>query len=87
MQDWITSGRVVDWLLLLVAVEAGALLAYHRWTARGVPPRAVMLNLLSGACLLGAMRAALGGAWWPWVSMLLAMAGLLHALDLRRLWR
>ena len=87
MQEFVGSGRVVDLLLLLVAVEAVALVLYHRWTGRGVRPRSVLLNLASGAFLLLAMRAGFGGAWWVWTSMCLAMAGLLHAADLRRLWR
>ena len=87
MQEFIGSGRVVDLLLLLVAVEAMALVLHHRWTGRGVRAGSVMLNLASGAFLLLAMRAGLGGAWWVWTSMCLAMAGLLHAADLRRLWR
>ena len=87
MQEWIGSGRVLDWLLLLVAVEAVALVLHHRRTGRGVAPRSVLLNLASGAFLLLAMRLGLGGAWWGWVSMCLAAAGLLHAADLRRLWR
>ena len=86
MQEWVGSGRVLDWLLLLVAAEAAALVLYHR-TGRGVAPRSVLLNLASGAFLLLAMRLGLGGAWWVWVSVCLAAAGLLHAADLRRLWR
>lgn len=87
MQEWVGSGRVLDWLLLLVAAEAAALVLYHRRTGRGVAPHSVLLNLASGAFLLLAMRAGLGGAWWGWVSLCLGVAGLLHAADLRRLWR
>ena len=87
MQEFVGSGRVVDLLLLLVGAEAAALVLYRRWTGRGVAPSSVLLNLASGAFLLLAMRAGLAGAWWGWVSLCLAMAGLLHAADLRRLWR
>ena len=87
MQEFVGSGRVVDLLLLLVGAEAAALVLYHRWTGRGVAPSSVLLNLASGAFLLLAMRAGLAGASWGWVSLCLAAAGLLHAADLRRLWR
>ena len=87
MQEFVGSGRVVDLLLLLVGAEVVALVLYHRWTGRGVAPRSVLLNLASGAFLLLAMRAGLAGLWWGWVSLCLAAAGLLHAADLRRLWR
>lgn len=87
MTEWFASGRVLDVILLGMAAEGMALAAYHRRTGRGVPPAAVLPNLLSGMCLLLAMRAGLGGAWWGWISMCLLAAGLLHAADLRRLWR
>ena len=87
MQDWVGSGRVLDWLLLFVAAEAAVLVLYYRRTGRGVAPRSVLFNLASGAFLLLAMRLGLGGAWWGWISMCLGVAGLLHAADLRRLWR
>ena len=87
MAEWFASGRVLHVLLLFMAAEGVLLVAYHRRTGRGVPPRAVLLNLLSGMCLLLAMRIWLGGAWWGWISMCLLAAGALHAADLWRLWR
>ncbi len=54
---------------------------------RGVAPWDLLPNLASGACLLLAMRAGLGGAWWGWVSLPLLGALLLHGMDLRRRWR
>ena len=87
MADWFASGRVLDVILLGMAAEAVLLALYYRRTGRGVPPNAILLNLLSGMCLLMAMRVWAAGAWWGWISAWLLAGGLLHAADLRRLWR
>lgn len=87
MAELFTSGRILDLILAGMALEAAGLAAYHRRTGRGVAPAALLPNLLSGMCLLLAMRAGLGGAWWVWVSLCLLGALVLHVADLRRIWR
>ena len=87
MTEWIVSGRVLDLILLGMALECAALTLLFRLRRRGVPPGALWPNLLSGMCLLLAMRAGLAGAWWGWVSLPLLGALGFHLLDLRRLWR
>ena len=87
MAGWIASGRVLDLILVAMALEGAALVALWRASRVGVPPGALLPNLLSGMCLLLAMRAGLGGAWWGWVSLPLLAAGALHAGDLRARWR
>ena len=87
MAAWIASGRVLDVILVAMALEGAALVALWRIAGRGVAPGALLPNLLSGMCLLLAMRAGLAGAWWGWVSLPLLCAGLLHATDLRARWR
>jgi len=81
------SGRVVDLVLALMAIE-GALLALHRRrTGRGVPIAELLAFLCAGACLLLALRAALVGAWWGWTAAALAGAGAAHLADLALRWR
>ncbi len=81
------SGAVV-WLILGgMAVEAAVLLALHRRTGRGLSPRALLPNLLAGACLVGAAGAALRDIWWGWIGALLLAGGLMHVVDLRSRWR
>jgi len=76
----------VDLVLLLVALEAVALLAGHRFFGRGPSPRALLPNLAAGASLLLALRVALTGAGdGPILACLLA-ALLAHLLDLRARW-
>jgi len=72
----------IDWILAGMALETVALLALNRRVAR-----AMLLNLAAGGCLLLAMRLALSGAWWGWVSasLLGGLAG--HLADLRARWR
>lgn len=86
MQAMIESGRIVDAILLLVVVELAVLTAIRRLTGRGVSTTALLPNLLAGAALLLALRAALTGAAWPWTAAWLAVAGLAHAADLAVRW-
>jgi hypothetical protein len=81
------SGRIVDFVLLLVAAEAAALAWHSRRTGRGVPANEALAFLLSGACLLLALRAALAGRSWVWIAAPLAAAGVAHLVDLRLRWR
>jgi hypothetical protein len=86
MDRLFASGRIVDLILALVALEALGLLAYHRRTGRGPAPADALSNLLSGACLMLALRGALVGAWWGWVALPLLASLLAHLADLRRRW-
>jgi hypothetical protein len=78
------SGRIVDLIVLLVVIEAIALLAWGRRSAGGPDAATVILALLPGALLLLALRAALTSAPWPQTALWLAASGLAHAADLRR---
>ena len=82
-----TGGRFVDLVIGFTLLEALALWAWHRRNGRGVAPREWGLNLLSGLCLMGAVRGALAGAPWFWVALGLMAAGALHGMDLWRRWR
>lgn len=87
MAALIESGRVVDLILVLTLAEALVLALLHRRTGRGVRPADLLPNLLAGAALLLALRAALAAAGWGSIAALLALAGVAHGFDLRRRWR
>ncbi len=87
MKDLLANGHVLDWILAGMVLEACGLAALHRLKGRGVAPGAFLPNLCSGLCLILAMRLALGGAWWGFVSLALLGALCLHVADLRRQWR
>ncbi|RAI45216.1 hypothetical protein [Rhodoplanes roseus] len=82
MQDLFTSGRVIDLILALVAVEVAGLALLGRLTARVPPLRMLLPNLLAGAFLLLAVRAALVQAAWQWVAACLTAALIAHVADL-----
>ena len=76
------SGRVVDLILLLMGAEAVLLALLHRAGRLPIAPLRLLPNLLAGACLLMALRAALTDAGLARCSLwlLLGLAG--HLLDL-----
>jgi hypothetical protein len=82
MQTLVASGRIVDFILLFMLVEAAVLLIYRRETGRGPAPVALVMMLAAGLCLLLALRAALMGAGWQIVAAWLAAALVAHLADL-----
>jgi hypothetical protein len=87
MGNLIASGHIVDVILGLVAVECLVMTIYRRRTGFGIPARDLIANLLSGVCLLLALRCALAGLSWVWIAICLAAALLSHLADLRQRWR
>ena len=81
------NGRIIDLVLLGVAIEAALLVWYRRHTGRGPRVRDLLPTLLSGVLLLLALRAALTQSWWGWVAAPLALALVVHVFDLSRHWR
>ena len=86
MIELITSGRVVDVILVVVAIEFIVLALHHRRTGRGIAPAAILPNLLAGIFLLLALRAASGSGHAAWVALFLLLALLAHLADLQRRW-
>jgi len=87
MEDLLSSGRVAEAILGLMASEGLALLALRRRLGRGPSPAAIAASLLAGGFLLLALRAALTGAAWPWLAIWLLAALLAHVADLLLRWR
>lgn len=82
VQQWVVSGGLVDTIIAITLLETAALLLYHHQTKRGLKPRDYLLNVLSGLCLMLALRCVLTGAAWYFVSMWLMAAGLAHVADI-----
>lgn len=80
------SGRIVDLILGMMLLEALALGIWRRRTGRGVPLPGLLTNLAAGACLLLALRAALGGDGWEMVAVWLGAGLATHVADLRGRW-
>ena len=86
MAAWIANGQLVEAILVLTVVEWLGFAMLHRITGRGLDPLRLGPNLLSGFCLLVALRAALVGASPIWVAAALAGALLAHVTDLALRW-
>ncbi|KQQ23857.1 hypothetical protein ASF53_05985 [Methylobacterium sp. Leaf123] len=76
------SGRIIDVILVLVALEALVLLGMRARWGRGPAPGALLSNLASGAALMLALRAALTGTAWPGVAAWLAAALAAHLTEM-----
>lgn len=87
MKELFATGRIVDFILAAVALEAVALLALRRRSGRGPGPAALLPNLLAGAALLLALRLSMAGAAWPWLALCLSVALLAHLADVASRWR
>ena len=80
------SGRAVDIVLTVMALEAGLLLAYRYRTRRGLSATDLLSVLVPGAFLLLALRGALVGAGASVIATCLVAALLAHLADIARRW-
>lgn len=81
LESALADGRLILWILGLVVLEAIVWAAYWWRTRRGPPPREWLATLLSGACLMLALRAALRGEGTASVCVWLLAAGLAHGAE------
>jgi hypothetical protein len=86
MAELLSSGHLVDAILLLVTCEVIVLSLLWRSTGKGIAPSDLIPNILAGAFLLLALRLALSDAGWISCCACLAAAGVAHLIDLRRRW-
>jgi hypothetical protein len=87
MADLFANGRLVDFILVVVVLEAAVLLVYWSRARRGISPHDLLPNLCAGVFLLLALRATLAGSGWMLACFFLAAAGLAHLTDVTRRWR
>lgn len=80
MSEWLASGRLVDALLVVMAVECAAVAFAGRRLGLGL--RDVAANLAAGALLLLALRTVLAGSAAHWTLACLAGAFAAHLADL-----
>ena len=76
MINGFTGAWLIDVVIAITLLEAAALSLHHRLTGKGVAPGDFIVNLVSGLCLMLALRGALGDAGSTWVLAPLALAGL-----------
>jgi hypothetical protein len=87
MADFFAGGRSIEFVLVLIALEAIVLMVLWWMRRCPLPPMATLLILAPGTSLLLAARAALAGASFVWVSSLFLLALLIHLVDLRQRWQ
>jgi hypothetical protein len=87
MADLFATGRVADVILSIMVLEVAVLWLYRRTTGRGPTIVRILPNLVSGGCLVIALRLALSGTTWTWIAIALSAALAAHLWDLSRQWR
>jgi hypothetical protein len=78
---------LIDLVIAFTVVEGAALALYRRVSGKGVAPRDFALNLVSGLCLMLALRSLAQEAGAAWTAAWLLAAGLAHGSDLLLRWR
>jgi len=76
----------IDLALVLIVVEAAALLAFRAKTGKGPAPRGLIANSAAGFCLLLVARALLTGAGGLVALAALTGALVAHGVDLALRW-
>jgi hypothetical protein len=85
--DSTVIAQVIDLVIAFTLVECLLLALYHRATGKGVAPRDFGMNMLSGLCLMLALRCLARDAGAAWIALFLLAAGLAHGTDLLMRWR
>jgi hypothetical protein len=76
------SGRIVDWIVLIMALEWVTVLAAQRVLKRSLGSLPLLVGLSAGLALLLALRESLLGGPWQAVAAWLAAALIAHLIDL-----
>ena len=87
LQSLWASGWLLTAVIAFTLLEAAALLVYRQVSGKGIALRDWGLNLLSGLCLMMAVRSAVLNAAWPAIAAWLSAAGLAHGADMVSRWR
>jgi len=85
MKDLFASGHIIDFILVLVVLEALAIAGWRFIKGSGPAPLPFIVNLAAGASLMLALRNALIGMSWTWIAPCLIVSLAAHLGDL--LWR
>ncbi len=81
------SGRLIDWIVALLAFEALALSAVRALFGRGPSVTSTIANCAAGVALFLALRAAMANGPFPIIGACLLGALVAHVADLATRWR
>jgi hypothetical protein len=82
LAELFASGRIINFIVLLLVLESVAVLAAQRLLKRSLGWLAISVGLCAGLALLLALRESLLGARWQAVAAWLAAAFVAHLFDL-----
>jgi len=86
MEELFASGRIIDVIVALMALEAFVLILLRKKTDRGPTRTEILVSLAAGLALLVALRIALVDGRWEMISAALAASLVAHLADLRLRW-
>lgn len=87
LRDLILSGRIVDIMLALVALEVVVLLLVRRRHGAVAPLTPLLANVGAGVALMVALRFALTDSTWLSISVCLLAALVFHGADVALRWQ
>ncbi len=79
--------QIINAVIVFTLLECVALAVYHRSTGRGVALRDFFANMVSGLCLMLALRCLASDAGTASVALFLLAAGAAHAVDILMRWK
>ena len=82
MEELITSGRIADIILVVIAAETVLIGVYFWWKGRPLALIAFAASGLAGGSLVLALRAVLRDSGWIYIAIYLLAALLAHLADL-----
>ena len=82
VNEWFTSGLIIDAILAAMLVETVLLVWLGK--RRGLSVMRWLPSLLAGTALLIVLRLVIAGAEWSLIASILVLAGVAHMYDLSR---
>ncbi len=87
LQGLVESGRIVDIMLAVIAVEVAVLIGYRIVKKRGLSIASIVLNVGAGGSLMVALKLLYDGASWQIIAAALVASAVFHAGDVVYRWR
>ncbi|MEO0616192.1 MAG: hypothetical protein AAFY69_08645 [Pseudomonadota bacterium] len=87
LQQLVESGRIVDIMLVVIALEIVALIGYRVVTGKGLSVLSIILNVGAGGSLMVALKLLYDGVGWQLIAAALVASLCFHTGDLVYRWR
>lgn len=87
MIENLSIAQLIDAVIVFTLLECVALVLYNRLTGRGVAVGDFFANMVSGLCLMLALRCLASDAGAATVALFLLAAGVAHSADILMRWK